>query len=152
MTPAMLEKATRNAATLALANAEFRQGYLEELPVDSDSVDLVISNGVLNLTPDKPAVLAEAFRVVKPGGRLQISDIVVSREVPDDAKADVTLWTGCIAGALSQEELHGMLTGAGFTKIDFASKRYDVFSDAPSASSAAEFGTQGVDIFAVKPR
>ena len=88
---------------------EFRQGYLEELPVDDDSVDVVISNGVLNLTPDKPAVLPEAFRVLKPGGRLQISDIVVAREVPDDAKADVTLWTGCIAGALSQDELHRML-------------------------------------------
>jgi SAM-dependent methyltransferase len=151
MTPAMLEKAGRNAASLSLDNAEFRKGYLEEMPVDDDSVDLVISNGVLNLCPDKPAVLAEAFRVLKPGGRLQISDIVVSREVPDDAKANVTLWTGCIAGALSEREFHGMLADARFAQITFAPKRYDVFSDAPSASSAAEFGTQGVDISAVKP-
>jgi SAM-dependent methyltransferase len=151
MTPAMLDKANRNAASLALNNAEFRKGYLEEMPVENDSVDLVISNGVLNLCPDKPAVLAEAFRVLKPGGRLQISDIVVSREVPDDAKADVTLWTGCIAGALSEKELHDMLADAGFAMVTFAPKRYDVFSDAPSASSAAEFGTQGVDIYAVKP-
>jgi hypothetical protein len=83
---------------------------------------------------------------------LQISDIVVAREVPDDAKADVTLWTGCIAGALSEDEFRTMLKEAGFTGITFAPKRYDVFSDAPSASSAAEFGTEGVDISAVKPR
>ena len=152
MTPAMLEKAKGNAASLSLGNAEFRKGYLEEMPVAEDSVDLVISNGVLNLCPDKPAVLAEAYRVLKPGGRLQISDIVVTREVPADAKADVTLWTGCIAGALSEDEFHGMLSAAGFAQISFAAKRYDVFSDAPSASSAAEFGTQGVDIYALKPR
>lgn len=152
MTPAMLKKAQRNAASLGVDNAEFREGFLEEMPVADASVDVVISNGVLNLVPDKPAVLAQAMRVLKPGGRLQISDIVVSREVPEDAKADVTLWTGCIAGALSEEELHGMLTDAGFAEISFAPKRYDVFSDAPSASSAAEFGTQGVDIYAIKPR
>ena len=151
MTPAMLDKATRNAASLGLTNAEFRKGYLEEMPVDDNDVDLVISNGVLNLCPDKPAVLAEALRVLKPGGRLQISDIVVSREVPDDAKTDVTLWTGCIAGALSEAELRGILADAGFARIAFSEKRYDVFGGAPSASSAAEFGTVGVDISAVKP-
>ena len=151
MTPAMLEKSTRNAALLGLNNVEFRRGYLEELPVPDESVDVVISNGVLNLCPDKAAVLAEAFRVLKPGGRLQLSDIVVGREVPADAKADVALWTGCIAGALSERELRGILTEAGFDEIAFAAKRYDVFSDAPSASSAAEFETQGVDILGRKP-
>jgi SAM-dependent methyltransferase len=151
MTPAMLEKANRNAAVLGLGNVEFRQGYLEELPVDDDSVDLVISNGVLNLCPDKPAMLAEAFRVLKPGGRLQIADIVVSRDVPPDAKTDVTLWTGCIAGALSEAEFREMLATAGFIEIAFSEKRYDVFGGAPSASSAAEFGTVGVDISAIKP-
>lgn len=94
MTPAMLEKSRANAALLDLANVEFREGYLENLPVESDSVDLVISNGVLNLCPDKSAALAEAFRVLKPGGRLQIADIVVASAVPEDAKADIALWTG----------------------------------------------------------
>lgn len=94
MTPAMIEKARANAALLGLANVAFRAGYLEALPVADASVDVVISNGVLNLCPDKAAALAEAFRALKPGGRMQISDIVVSRPVPEDAKADIALWTG----------------------------------------------------------
>jgi SAM-dependent methyltransferase len=94
MTPAMLAKARANAASLGLGNVEFREGYLEQLPVASGSVDLVISNGVVNLCPDKAAVLAEAFRVLKPGGRMHLSDIVVASAVPEDAKADIALWTG----------------------------------------------------------
>ena len=132
-------------------NVEIRPGYLEELPVESDSVDLVISNGVLNLSPDKPAVLREAFRVLKPGGRLHLSDIIVSVEVPGDARSDVSLWTGCIAGALMDNETRGLLTDASFTGITFSNRRYDSFEGAPQASSAAEFGTVGVDIRATKP-
>lgn len=94
MTPAMLEKARHNAELLGLGNAEFREGYLEALPVLDGSVDLVVSNGVVNLCPDKEAVLAEAYRVLKPGGRLQLSDIVVATAVPEDGKADISLWTG----------------------------------------------------------
>jgi SAM-dependent methyltransferase len=94
MTPAMLDKARANAALVGLANLEFREGLLEALPVADRAADVVISNGVINLCPDKPTVLGEAFRVLKPGGRLQIADIVVSRAVPEDAKADVDLWTG----------------------------------------------------------
>jgi arsenite methyltransferase len=94
MTSAMLEKARHNAAQLGLTNAEFREGFLEALPVADESVDVVISNGVLNLCPDKAAALAEAFRVLKPGGRLQLSDIVVATAVPEDAKTDISLWTG----------------------------------------------------------
>lgn len=94
MTPAMLEKARRNVGLLGLANVEFREGYLEALPIDDGAIDVVISNGVLNLCPDKATALAEAFRVLKPGGRLQIADIVVANAVPEDAKADISLWTG----------------------------------------------------------
>jgi arsenite methyltransferase len=94
MTPAMLAKARANATLLGVRNAEFRDGYLETLPVADASVDLVISNGVLNLCPDKAVVLRQAYRVLKPGGRLQFSDIVVASAVPEDAKADVALWTG----------------------------------------------------------
>ena len=94
MTPAMVTKARANAALVGLDNVEFREGYLESLPIADGVADVVISNGVVNLCPDKVAVLAEACRVLKPGGRLQIADIVVSRAVPEDAKADIALWTG----------------------------------------------------------
>jgi arsenite methyltransferase len=94
MTPAMLEKARHNADLLDLQTVEFREGFLEALPVDTASVDLVISNGVINLCPDKDAVFVEAFRVLKPSVRLQISDIVVATPVPGDAKEDIALWTG----------------------------------------------------------
>jgi SAM-dependent methyltransferase len=94
MTPAMLIRARSSAELLGLNNVAFREGYLEALPVEDASADVVISNGVINLSPDKAAVLAEAFRVLKPGGRLQIADIVVAKAVPEDAKADIALWTG----------------------------------------------------------
>ncbi len=93
MTPAMLDKARANAARLGL-NVEFRQGYAEHLPVPDGYADVVISNGVINLCPDKEVVYREVFRVLKPGGRLQIADIVVERPVPDGAKENVDLWTG----------------------------------------------------------
>jgi SAM-dependent methyltransferase len=94
MTPAMLTKARDNARLLECGNIEFCEGVLEALPIDDDSIDVVISNGVINLCPDKAAVLAEAYRVLTPGGRLQVADIVVGRTVPSDAKADIALWTG----------------------------------------------------------
>jgi arsenite methyltransferase len=94
MTPAMLEKARANAATLGLGNLEFREGYLEELPVEDASADLVISNGVINLSPDKETVFREIARALKPGGRIQIADIVVQKAVPDAAKENIDLWTG----------------------------------------------------------
>jgi SAM-dependent methyltransferase len=94
MTPAMLTKARHNAELLGLSNVDLRQGLLEELPVADATADVVISNGVINLCPDKATVLAEAFRVLKPGGRLQIADIVVAKAVPDGAKQDIALWTG----------------------------------------------------------
>jgi arsenite methyltransferase len=94
MTPAMLNKARRNAELLGLGYVELREGFLEELPVADSTVDVVISNGVINLCPDKASVLAEAFRVLKPGGRLQIADIIVAKAVPEGAKQDIALWTG----------------------------------------------------------
>ena len=94
MTPAMLEKARANGALLGLVNLEFRQGYAEELPIPDGTADVVISNGVINLSPDKAAVFREIARVLKPGGRLQIADIVVEQAVPEAAKENIDLWTG----------------------------------------------------------
>lgn len=94
MTPAMLEKAAAGARELGLSNVEFRSGLAEELPVPDGSIDVVISNGVINLCPDKVAVMEELARVLKPGGRLQIGDIIVHKAVPQDAKDDIDLWRG----------------------------------------------------------
>jgi ubiquinone/menaquinone biosynthesis C-methylase UbiE len=94
MTEAMLEKTQRGAAELGLGNVETRLGYMERLPVEDASIDVVISNGVTNLSPDKMRVMSEVWRVLKPGGRIQIADIVVHKEVPQDAKDDIDLWSG----------------------------------------------------------
>jgi arsenite methyltransferase len=94
MTPAMLAKAARNAADAGLTNAEFRQGFMEELPAPDGSVDVVISNGVINLTTDKLAVMREVWRVLRPGGRFQIADIHVNTPVSPDARDDIALWSG----------------------------------------------------------
>lgn len=94
MTPAMLEKARANAERVGAANLEFRQGYMEELPIADATADVVISNGVINLSPDKEAVFREIARVLKPGGRIQVADIVVQKAVPDMAKENIDLWTG----------------------------------------------------------
>lgn len=92
MTPAMLEKAQAGALEAGLSNIDFREGLAEALPVENESVDVVISNGVINLCPDKMAAMREIHRVLKPGGRIQIADIIVYKEVPEDAKADIDLW------------------------------------------------------------
>ena len=94
MTPAMLEKAAAGAREIGLSNVDFRQGLAEKLPAANESVDVVISNGVINLCPDKMAVMGEVYRVLQPGGRFQIADIVVHKEVPLDAKDDIDLWSG----------------------------------------------------------
>jgi arsenite methyltransferase len=94
MTEAMLDKTRRGAAFLGLENVRLLRGFIEELPVEGESIDVVISNGVLNLSPDKPAVMREMFRVLRPGGRIQIADIVVHKNVPQSAKDDIALWTG----------------------------------------------------------
>ncbi len=93
MTPAMLARGRENIALTGLEQVEYREGFAEALPAPDESVDLVISNGVINLSPDKAAVFREAYRVLKPGGRLQIADIVVHKEIPDAARDDIVIWT-----------------------------------------------------------
>jgi ubiquinone/menaquinone biosynthesis C-methylase UbiE len=118
MTDEMLELARRNAADAGVKNVEFRKGYLEELPLADASVDVVISNCVINLSGDKPKVLAEAARVLKPGGRFAVSDVIADPDMDDATRADMAAWTGCIAGALTDREFREALTAAGLADIE----------------------------------
>lgn len=115
MTPEMLELAQRNKAEAGIGNAEFVLGSIEDLPLPDGAVDVVISNCVVNLSTDKDAVLREAFRVLRPGGRFAVSDIVLLRPLPDELMGLVALWTGCISGALVDADYVQRLTAAGFT-------------------------------------
>lgn len=118
MTPAMLEKAKANAVRGGFLNVEFRQGEIEELPVGGGEIDLIISNCVVNLSPDKDAVFREAFRVLKPGGKIMISDIVLTAELPDDVKNSTEAYTGCVAGAMLKNDYLDSIRRAGFREID----------------------------------
>ncbi len=117
VTPEMVSKAHQNGASAGFKNIEFRLGEIENLPVADASVDVIISNCVINLSPEKPRVFREALRVLKPGGRLAISDVVATAQLPDEMKKDLALYAGCVAGAASIDELVDMLRKAGFTHI-----------------------------------
>ena len=114
----MLELARRNAATAGVDNVEFVKGYLEDIPLPDASVDVVISNCVINLAADKNLVLNQAARVLRPGGRLAFSDVIADEDMDEATKTDMNEWTGCIAGALTQTEFTQALTTAGFTHIE----------------------------------
>lgn len=117
MTPEMHELARRNQAEAGVTNAEFLLGTIEAIPLPAASVDVIISNCVVNLSGDKPAVLAEAFRVLQPGGRLAISDLVLTRPLPAHLAGLVGLWVGCVAGAYVADELRARLEAAGFADV-----------------------------------
>jgi SAM-dependent methyltransferase len=117
MTPEMIERARSSAERLNISNVEFRQGFLEALPVDASSVDVIISNCVINLSPDKSKVFGEAFRVLKPGGKLAVSDIVTDGPLPETIKKSLSAWAGCIAGAVEAKDYIGMMESVGFTDI-----------------------------------
>ena len=117
MTPEMLDLARRNQAEAGVTNAEFLEGTMESVPLPDESVDVIISNCVVNLSPDKPAVLREAFRVLRPGGRLAISDIVLRRPLPEEIVRVMGLWTGCVSGALLQADYAEELASAGFGDV-----------------------------------
>jgi SAM-dependent methyltransferase len=117
MTPEMIERARSSAERLNIRNVEFRQGYLEDLPVESNTVDVIISNCVINLAPDKSKVFVEAFRVLKPGGKFAVSDIVTDGPLPDSVKQSLSAWAGCVAGAVEAKDYVSMMESVGFTNI-----------------------------------
>lgn len=132
MTPEMIERATENKGKIGADNVEFRQGLIESLPVKSASVDLVISNCVINLSVDKPAVFREAYRVLKPGGVLQLSDIVLTKRLPWFVRRSVDAYVGCVAGASKKGDYLSHIRDAGFSEITIMESESigDIFPDA----------------------
>jgi SAM-dependent methyltransferase len=122
MTPEMLAKANANKVKIGINNVEFRKGQIEALPVTNNSVDVVMSNCVINLSPDKPAVFREAFRVLKPGGRVSVSDIVTEGNFSDELRADTAKWAECVTGAIDVEQYTGLMRQAGFVNIQVEDK------------------------------
>lgn len=123
MTPQMIEKARGNAHKGGLGNVEFRLGEIENLPVADNSIDVVISNCVINLCPEKQRVLAECFRVLKPGGRLVVSDTILTRELPESLRVSLEAYVGCISGAVSKKEYLKALEAAGFAGVKVLSEQ-----------------------------
>lgn len=156
MTASMIEKARRNREKGEYANVEFRLGEIEHLPVADSSVDLVISNCVVNLSPEKDRVFSEAFRALKPGGRMLVSDLVLLRPLSDDMRKNVELYVGCVAGASLREEYLEHMRQAGFENVEVVSESgYTVGADAlPEGSQEREAfsAVTSVKVRAYKPR
>jgi arsenite methyltransferase len=144
MTDDMLALARENQKKAGIENVEFLKGEIESIPLPDNSVDVIISNCVINLSADKDRVLSEAFRVLKPGGRFAVSDVVVRGEVPDEVRQSILLWVGCVAGALRDSDYVTKLTQAGFDSIDIEATRVYNVEDARAFLSA-----EGVDVEAI---
>jgi arsenite methyltransferase len=137
MTPDMIRLARRNARKIGAANVEFRFGEMEDIPLPDESVDVIISNCVINLSPDKDAVFREAYRLLRPGGRMSVSDIVVSGRLPQSVRERLDAWAGCLAGALEESDYVSRIRGAGFADVEVVSQEY---------ATAEEVAEAGVDV------
>ena len=150
MTDAQRQKAERLGARDGFTNVDYRQGYIEELPFASGSLDCVVSNGVINLVPDKGAVFSEAARVLAPGGRIALSDIVTTEQLPEGIVCDATLWAACIGGAMQREAYQEAITAAGFEIIAIQpNPEYQFISD-NAQGAASRFGVQSISVLARK--
>jgi ubiquinone/menaquinone biosynthesis C-methylase UbiE len=146
MTDEMLALANQNKRKAGVENVEFLKGEIEDIPLPDNSVDVIISNCVINLSADKDQVLRDAFRVLKPGGRLAVSDVVTRGTIPDEVRQNVLLWVGCVAGALEESEYRAKLESAGFEKIEIESTRVHRVEDAREFLSG-----QNIDVDAIAP-
>ncbi len=147
MTDDMLALARENQRKAGVENVEFLKGEIEHIPLPDNSVDVIISNCVINLSGDKEQVLREAFRVLKPGGRFAVSDVVTRGAVPEEVRKSMLLWVGCIAGALQDEEYTAKLTAAGFAAIEIEPTRVYDIEDARAFLSG-----EGIDVDAIAPQ
>ena len=145
MTADMLDRARRNAEKDGYANVEFRLGEIENLPVADDTADMVISNCVINLSPDKPKVFREALRVLKPGGRLMVSDLVLAKPLPESVARSVAAYVGCIAGAMLKDDYLAAIREAGFADVEVLSEAtYPIGSSDPDATELAILNSTGI--------
>ena len=142
MTDEMLALARENQRTAGVENVEFLKGDIEAIPLPDMSVDVIISNCVVNLAADKRKVITEAFRVLKPGGRFAVSDVVVRGDIPAEVRSSMELWVGCIAGALTEQEFHSLLREAGFEHVDIEPTRVYEFEDAKAFLSESGLDTE----------
>jgi len=145
MTPAMLEKARENKEKLGVKNVEFRLGEIEHLPVADATVDVIISNCVINLSPDKPQVFREAYRALKAGGKLSVSDMVTDGPLPDAIKSSLSAWAGCVAGALDVKDYMAAIEAAGFEEVSLTPV---YFPEETVEEAAAQLG-ESVDLNAI---
>lgn len=153
MTPAMLDKLRANVARAGTVNVEALEGHAEAIPLDDGSVDAVTSNGVLNLVPDKAAAFAEIFRVLRPGGRAQIADIVVAKPASEKARSDPKLWAECVVGAVVEEDYLDLFRQVGFADVTVL-RAFDYFAGSASADTrriAAGLGAHAVEIAMRRP-
>lgn len=160
-TPAMVEKARANAEKLGYNNVEFRQGDIEHMPVTANAADVVVSNCVLNLVPNKKAVFAEIYRVLKPGGHFSISDIVLVGELPDALRQDAEMYAGCVAGAIQKSDYLGLVETTGFKNISVQKEKTIIIPDdiltrylsaeEISAFHAGSSGIFSITVYAEKP-
>lgn len=146
MTDEMLALARENQRKAGVDNVEFLKGEIEDIPLPDATVDVIISNCVINLSADKDEVLRESFRVLKPGGRFAVSDVVVRGELPEVMRRNVELWIGCVAGALEEKEYRRKLANAGFVEVDVEPTRIHRMSDGREF-----FAAQGIDVDALAP-
>lgn len=147
MTEEQLAKARRLAAGAGIGNAEFRRGMIEEPPVEAGSVDCVISNGVVNLAPDKPAVFAAAAAALRPGGRLAIADVVSAKQLPEGVTCDASLWAACIGGAMQRERYLETIAGAGFELEEVRENDYRFISDRAD-NATQKYGVTSISLLA----
>lgn len=150
MTDAQLAKARALADEAGFAHADFREGFIETPPVDDGSVDCVISNGVINLSPDKPAVFAAAARALKPGGRLALADIVTEHQLPEGVTCDASLWAACIGGAMQRDGYRAAIEAAGFTIKEWRTNTEYRFVSERADNATQKYGVISISLLAVR--
>lgn len=149
MTPEQLEKSRALCKVAGIKNVDFIQSYIEGVPVMANSVDVVVSNGVINLSSEKGSVFQEAARMLKPGGRMVLSDIVTATKLPENISNDASLWAACIGGAIQMEDYFGMIETAGFELVEQKDNPYAFLSD-NALDATKEFGIKSISLLAIK--